>query len=77
MIFIKNSDERSNKGLPNVISPIMEVCLIVDSPTAILLNVCSPNQPLTKRAFIANLYTLPNLTHYYDCSPTASLPNHF
>jgi len=72
MIFIKNSDERSNKGLPNVISPIMEVCLIVDSPT-----VCSPNQPLTKRAFIANLYTLPNLTHYYDYSPTASLPNHF
>jgi len=42
-------------GSPNVVSPTMSVCLIVDFPTAILPNVCLPNQPLTKRAFIANL----------------------
>jgi len=35
------------------------VCLIVDLSAAISPNVCSPNQPLTKGAFIANL---PNLT---------------
>jgi len=38
----------------------LKVRLIVDLPTAILPdvclpNVCLPNQPLTKRAFIANL----------------------
>jgi len=37
---------------PNVVLPTMLVCLIVD---LISPYVCSPNQPLTKRAFIANL----------------------
>jgi len=37
-------------GSPNVVSPPTPVCLIVNSPTAIL-----PNPPLTTRAFIANL----------------------
>jgi len=41
-------------GSPNVVLP-MSARLIVDSLTAISPNVCSPNQPLTKRAFIANL----------------------
>jgi len=40
------------------VSPTM-VCLIVDSPIAILPYVCLPKQPLTKRAFIVNL-TWPN-----------------
>jgi len=30
------------------------VCLIVNLPAAILPNVSTPNQPLTKRAFIAD-----------------------
>jgi len=58
---------------PNVVSPTLSVCKIVDSPTFILPNVCLPNQPLTKRAFIANLpdtmsiclmtfHLIPNLT---------------
>jgi len=42
-------------GLPNVIWHTMSVSLIVDWSIAILPNVSLPNQPLTKRAFIANL----------------------
>jgi len=40
---------------PNVVLPTMSVRLIVNLLTAILPNVCSPNQPLTKRVFIPNL----------------------
>jgi len=39
------------------------VCLIVDSPTAFL-----PNQPLTKREFIANV-TIPDLANLSMCNP--------
>jgi len=42
-------------GLPNVVSSTMSVHRIVESASAILPNVYSTNQPLTKRAFIANL----------------------
>jgi len=43
-------------GLPNVVLPAtMSNRLIADPSTAISLNVCLPNQPLTKRAFFANL----------------------
>jgi len=45
----------ANNGSLNDVSSTMSVGLIVDSPTAILPNVCSLSEPLMKRAFIANL----------------------